>query len=106
MVKLIDAVFLWAEDGEPEMLMERVKVVAMQSNWSPYMVLSNSTGRCFGGWESFTDSQRAGHALAVFNWMLRHGVPFEEANAAFMEIDEYADWVNNDQGPFREVYWP
>ena len=117
MVKLIDAVFLWSETypnvqssnlaiEERRVLGATVKIIGMQSRENEeYFELPNSTGRCFGGWETSTPLQMATHALAVFNWMLRHGVDFKEAHEAFMEIEEYADWVHKETGPFREAYY-
>ena len=106
MVKLIDAMILWDKQHLDSDRGPAVKVVnhTTQEQVQCYRYLTSSVGCCYRNWATVTDLERAACVLSLFNQIvIKDGIPADQVHAAFMEIDEYAEFqddVRNPDNPF------
>lgn len=113
-MKLKYAMALWNSDmdiDDGNKSLPRIAVVdhrEFEKN-RQFNFLRKSMGSCCSGFKNCSPYGQAAHMLALMNIIVfKHGVPAKEAHEAFMEIDEYSDWIRDrgtDENPFADVYW-
>lgn len=107
MIKLENAMIWWNDNSEARRHSGKPRIVALsiQNENMKYHYLSNSAGSCDGGWISIGPDGQARRLLAIYAWATgRNGVSSEEAHKAFMEIEEYREWLEYETGPFAKAY--
>jgi hypothetical protein len=107
-MKMNDVMILWnvADQAAKNPGKPQISVVLHAQNNRALNFLFKSVGACFNGWGRARPEHQAAHLLAIFTRAVgKDGVPREEAHAEFMKIDEYREWIEQDSGPFSDVYW-